>query len=76
MMREPDRPVYRETDPRYHTTRLKNMMGDLIDHMRKDVHVVNDPRAKAMYEVSAEVLKGLQKAFDDYERGEEAAWQR
>lgn len=50
------------------------MFGDLIDHLRKDVKLVSDPRAKAMYETSAEVLRGLQKAFEDYEAGTEEAW--
>jgi len=29
-----------------------------------------------MFETSAEVLTGLAKAFDDYERKNEAAWRR
>ena len=50
------------------------MFGDLIDHLRKDVGIVNDPRVKSMHEVSAEVLRGLQKAYEDYEHGTEDAW--
>ena len=71
------RPEYEERDPRYHTKRVRNMFGDLIDHLRKDVNIVNDPRVKAMHEVTAEVLRGLQKAYEDYEMGtEEEAWRQ
>ena len=76
MMKTPRLPRYNEADPRYHTTRIKNMLGDMIDHMCKDVKLVKDPRAKAMYETSAEVLRGLQKAFENYEQGSEEAWRR
>ena len=37
---------------------------------------VDEPQFKAMFETSAEVLPGLAKAFDDYERKNEAAWRR
>jgi hypothetical protein len=30
----------------------------------------------AMFETAAEVLKGLVKAFDDYEKKNEAAWRK
>jgi hypothetical protein len=39
-----------------------------------DVVKVDEPQLKAMFETSAEVLGGLSKAFDDYERKNEAAW--
>jgi hypothetical protein len=37
---------------------------------------VDEPQLKAMFETSAEVLGGLAKAFQDYERKNEAAWKR
>jgi hypothetical protein len=46
----------------------------LIDHLRADVDEVDDPRARALFETSAEVLTGLKKAFGDYERKSEKAW--
>jgi hypothetical protein len=48
-----------EQDPRYHTQRVGRMMGELIDHLREDVDKVDDPQAKALFEVSAEVMEGL-----------------
>jgi len=37
---------------------------------------VNDPKAQALFESSAEVLTGLKKAFTDYEQQNEPAWKR
>jgi hypothetical protein len=48
----------------------------LIDHLRKDVERLQDPSAKALFEVSAEVITGLGKAFTDYEQKNEAAWRK
>ena len=61
-------------DPMVHTTNLKHQMNMLIDHLRADVKKVDDPSAKALFEVSAEVLQGLHKAFEDYEQKNEPSW--
>jgi hypothetical protein len=63
-----------ERDPRHHTQRMKVRLQETIDHLRQDVQKVDEPRLKAMFETSAEVLGGLVKAFGDYERKNEAAW--
>jgi hypothetical protein len=42
--------------------------------LRQDIEKVDDPKLKAMFETSAEVLGGLVKAFLDYERKNESAW--
>ena len=63
-----------KTNPIHHTQRIKTQMRQLIDHLRKDVDKVAEPKAQALFETSAEVLTGLVKAFDDYEKGSEAAW--
>jgi hypothetical protein len=62
-------------DPLVHTKRLKDEMQDLIEHLREDVGHVEDARAQALFETSAEVLGGLQKAFEHYEQKNEEAWQ-
>jgi hypothetical protein len=49
-------------------------MRQLIDHLREDVGKVTEPKAQALFETSAEVLIGLVKALDDYEKKSEAAW--
>ena len=63
-----------ESDPRYHTQNVGRMMEDLINHLREDVGKVDDPQAKALFEVSAEVLQGLQRAFEHFETKSEEAW--
>jgi hypothetical protein len=57
-----------------HTSNIKKEFKKLCEHLREDVEKVNDPQAKALFEVSAEVIDGLQKAFIDYERKNETAW--
>lgn len=63
-----------ERDPRYHTQKVGRMMGELIDHLREDVEKVDDPQARALFEVSAEVLAGLQRSFEHFETKSEKAW--
>jgi hypothetical protein len=63
-----------QCDVLHHTRKLKGQMRELIGHLRADVEKVPEPKARAMFETSAEVVIGLVKAFDDYERKAEAAW--
>jgi hypothetical protein len=63
-----------ENNPIHHTQKIKAQMRQLIDHLREDVGKVTEPKAQALLETSAEVLTGLVKAFDDYEKKSEAAW--
>jgi hypothetical protein len=67
-------PVEAESDPRHHTQKMKARLQEIIDHLRSDIDKVDEPRFKAMFETSAEVLGGLVKAFSDYERKNENAW--
>lgn len=67
---------YPESDPRHHTANIKAMLKETGDHAREDVTKIDDPRAKALFETTREVLYGLVKAYDDYEKGTEPAWQR
>lgn len=69
-----DRKQYPESDPRYHTSRLKQMLTQIVNHARQDVSKVKDPRAQALFETTAEVLSGLEKACEDFEQGNETAW--
>jgi hypothetical protein len=63
-------------DPRHHVEKMKGQLQKTIDHLRDDVTKVDDPQFKALFETSAEVLSGLVKVFNDYERKNEAAWRR
>ena len=62
------------SDPLEHIANIKKEFKKLSEHLREDVEKVNDPQAKALFEVSAEVIDGLEKAFEDYERKNESAW--
>ena len=62
------------SDPKAHTANIKTAMTELIQHMRRDVERVNEPRAQALFETSAEVLQGLVTAYEHYEEGKERAF--
>lgn len=62
------------SNPRDHTMHVKAAMRELINHLRQDIGRVNEPRAQALFETTAEVLQGLVTAYDHYEVGEEAAF--
>lgn len=69
-----DRQQYPEDDPRHHTIKLRGMLADVADHAREDIGKIDDPRAEALFETTAEVLGGLVKAYEHYETGAEQAW--
>jgi hypothetical protein len=62
------------SNPKDHTAKLKEQFKGISLHLREDVEKVDDPQAKALFEVSAEVIDGLYKAFSDYEQKNEKAW--
>jgi hypothetical protein len=70
----PDQMEFPEGDPRHHTAKLKQMLTEVIEHARKDVAKVNDPKAQALFETTAEVLGGLKKAYEHFEQHAEGAW--
>ncbi len=43
------------------------MLNDVAAHAREDVFKVSDPKAQALFGSIAVVLKGLVKAFNDFE---------
>ena len=55
---------------------MKKRFKETITHLREDIGKVDEPQLKAMFETSAEVLTGLTKAFDNYEKKNEAAWRK
>ncbi|WP_435112848.1 hypothetical protein [Nocardiopsis synnemataformans] len=67
---------FAENDPRHHTTQVRERFDDLARHPREDVGKVDDPRARALFETSAEVLDGLSRAFTHFEQESEPAWRR
>lgn len=57
-----------------HSEHIKEMLDGVIQHAREDTAKVSDPRAKALFETTAEVLTGLKTAYEHYEQNE-PAWQ-
>jgi hypothetical protein len=51
--------AYADSDPRHHTDKIKGMLREAMEHAREDVGKVSDPKAQALFETSAEVLRGL-----------------
>jgi hypothetical protein len=62
--------------PQHHTRNMKKRLSETVTHLREDIGKVDEPQLKAMFETSAEGLGGLIKAFDDYDKKNEAAWQK
>ena len=58
---------YPEGDPRHHTIKLKTMLDEAREHVRADIGKINDPKGRALFETTAEVLGGLLNAYADYE---------
>lgn len=69
-----ERQEFPESDPRHHTIKLTGMLSDVAAHARADVAKVQDARAQALFETTAEVLDGLRRAFEHYEQRSEPAW--
>jgi hypothetical protein len=63
-----------DRDPRHHTQKMQKALQEIRTHLREDIDKVEEPQLKAMFETSAEVLGGLEKAFKDYEQKNERAW--
>jgi hypothetical protein len=55
---------------------MKSRLQETVTHLREDVQKVDEPQLKAVFETPAEVIGGLIKAFSDYEKKNEAAWQK
>ena len=61
-------------EPGHYTQKMKAVLGGVVTQLRRDVEKVDEPQLKAMLETSAEVMNGLIKAFEDYDKKNEAAW--
>ena len=62
------------SDPRHHSIMLRQMLQEAGKYARTDIDKIQDARARVLFEVTAEVLGGLTKAFRDYEENNEPAW--
>lgn len=60
------------SDPRDHTPQIRTAFAVHSQHLRKDINEIEHPKAQTLFETAAEVLEGLDKAFDHFERSEPA----
>lgn len=63
-----------ESEAHAHVQAMQHRLEETINLLREDVGKVDEPRLKALFETSAEVLTGLKKAYVDYEEKKEPAW--
>jgi hypothetical protein len=63
-----------ERDPLYHVHRIRRMLDDVARHAHEDVEKVNDPKARVLFETTAEVLRGLATAYEHFAVRAEPAW--
>ena len=61
-------------DPRAHTANVRKEFRELINHLRGDINKIDEPKAQALFETTAEVISGLDTAFKHYEEKSEEAW--
>ncbi len=67
-------PTVTERDAIYHARHMRQRLLETVDHLRADTGKVDEPGFHAMFETSIEVLLGLAKAFEDYERKNVPTW--
>jgi hypothetical protein len=62
-----------ENDPRQHTAKLRDMLTEVVRHAREDIGKIDEPKAQALFETTAEVCSGLTTAYEHYEQ-RQPAW--
>ena len=61
------------SDPKVHARNISGRLEELVAHMRKDIDLVDEPKAQVLFETAAEVLSGLRTVFQHYATGAEKA---
>jgi hypothetical protein len=62
------------SDPLAHARNVRVNLDEMVEHLRRDVTKVHDPKARALFNTAADVLNGLVKAFADYEQNAKTEW--
>jgi hypothetical protein len=57
--------------PVVHSAHIRRQLGEVIEHLNADMSRVEDPRFRALLEVSGEMLKGVRSAFAHYDEARE-----
>lgn len=66
--------VIKSNDPKEHAQTIQEYIYELKIYCHKEIKLISDPKAKALFETTAEVLGGLEKAYSDYQSQNEGAW--
>lgn len=61
-------------DPKEHAQNIEHLIYELKKFCHEEIRSVADPKAKALFETTAEVLGGLEKAYSDYQSENLGAW--
>ena len=75
LLKESNERSTQSLNQRRRTTRVKDTLLVAISQAREGVGQVDNPRAQALLETTAETLEGLVTAFAHYEQEAEKAWQ-
>jgi hypothetical protein len=51
-----------------HVENVLAQLHELVLHLRRDIDKITEPKARALFETSAEVLDGLERAFLNYQQ--------
>ncbi|HEX6817609.1 MAG TPA: hypothetical protein VF120_04480 [Ktedonobacterales bacterium] len=54
---------------------IEQLLKSVRDQARQDLDTTQNPKVQALLETTAEVVQGLIKAYEDFEKGQEKAWQ-
>lgn len=58
------------------TEKMRHAFVGLQHQLRQDIDRVDEPRLKALFEESADVLGALAETFEDYQRKGEPVWRK
>lgn len=62
------------SNPKEHAQYLEQYITELKNLCHEETKLVSDPKAKALFETTAEVLSGLEKAYSDFQSENFGAW--
>jgi hypothetical protein len=57
-----------------HVENVKQKLHEIVVHLRRDTTVVDDPKAIALLEMSADVIEALERALQHFAESAEPAW--
>lgn len=61
-------------DPKEHAQNIEKYISELKHFCHDEVKSVSNPKAKALFEATADVLDGLEKALSDFQSENEEPW--